>query len=71
MILGQYKATSGNDVDLYLNDLTPTFFAAALFIDNSRWDGVPFMVRTGMGMIKHRSDSFIIALKRLTFLSKL
>lgn len=56
VILGQYKATSGNNADLYLNDLTPTFFAAALFIDNSRWDGVPFMVRTGMGMIKHRVE---------------
>ncbi|KAL5834250.1 hypothetical protein ACOSQ4_013747 [Xanthoceras sorbifolium] len=56
VILGQYKATSGDKVDVKLNSLTPTYFAAALFIDNARWDGVPFLIKTGMGLIKRRSE---------------
>ncbi|KAL9341392.1 hypothetical protein Peur_064717 [Populus x canadensis] len=54
VILGQYKSTSGDKVNL--NNLTPTFFAAALYIDNARWDGVPFLIKTGLGLIKHRVE---------------
>ncbi|PSS03098.1 Glucose-6-phosphate 1-dehydrogenase [Actinidia chinensis var. chinensis] len=56
VILGQYKGSSGDRVDTYSDSLTPTFFAAALFIDNARWDGVPFLVKVGMGLIKHRVE---------------
>lgn len=56
VILGQYKATSGHKVDVSLSSLTPTFFAAALYIDNARWDGVPFLIKAGMGLIKHRVE---------------
>lgn len=53
VVLGQQKASAGND-NGYMNSLTPTFFAAALYIDNARWDGVPFLIKAGMGLIKHR-----------------
>ncbi|XP_062003458.1 inactive glucose-6-phosphate 1-dehydrogenase 4, chloroplastic isoform X1 [Rosa rugosa] len=56
VILGQYKARAGDKVDAYMNSLTPTYFAAALYIDNARWDGVPFLIKTGMGLIKHRVE---------------
>ena len=56
MILGQYKASMKEKVDVYSNTLTPTYFAAALYIDNARWDGVPFLVKTGIGLIQHRLD---------------
>ncbi|KAI9099086.1 hypothetical protein K1719_024853 [Acacia pycnantha] len=56
VILGQYKASSENHVDVSLNRLTPTYFAAAFYIDNARWDGVPFLVRTGLGLIKHQME---------------
>ncbi|KAE8660186.1 Glucose-6-phosphate 1-dehydrogenase 4 [Hibiscus syriacus] len=56
VILGQYKATSRDKVDVSLSSRTPTFFAAALYIDNARWDGVPFMIKAGVGLIKHRQD---------------
>ncbi|KDP23353.1 hypothetical protein JCGZ_23186 [Jatropha curcas] len=56
VILGQYKAISRDKVDVNMNSLTPTFFAAALYIDNARWDGVPFLIKTGMGLIKHRVE---------------
>lgn len=54
VILGQYRASTGEKVDVCLNSLTPTFFAAALYIDNARWDGVPFLIKAGLGLIKHR-----------------
>ncbi|XWS58065.1 hypothetical protein CRYUN_Cryun08bG0003100 [Craigia yunnanensis] len=57
VILGQYKPTSGDKVDVSLSKLTPTFFAAALYIDNARWDGVPFLIKAGVGLIKHRAFS--------------
>ncbi|KAK8573594.1 hypothetical protein V6N13_009683 [Hibiscus sabdariffa] len=56
VILGQYKATSQDKVDVSLSSRTPTFFAAALYIDNARWDGVPFMIKAGVGLIKHRLE---------------
>ncbi|KAK9136614.1 hypothetical protein Sjap_007208 [Stephania japonica] len=56
VVLGQYKASSMKKGEIYLNNLTPTFFAAALYIDNARWDGVPFLIKAGMGLIKHRVE---------------
>lgn len=56
VILGQYKASTKDKVDIYTNSLTPTYFTAALYIDNARWDGVPFLVKTGIGLIRHRSN---------------
>ncbi|CAN1295124.1 Glucose-6-phosphate 1-dehydrogenase, chloroplastic, partial [Linum perenne] len=32
------------------DSLTPTFAAAALFIDNARWDGVPFLMKAGKAL---------------------
>ncbi|KAH9670432.1 Inactive glucose-6-phosphate 1-dehydrogenase 4 [Citrus sinensis] len=54
VILGHYKDTSGYKVDVKLNNLTPTYFAVALYIGNARWDGVPFVIKASMGLIKHR-----------------
>ncbi|GAY33668.1 hypothetical protein CUMW_275950, partial [Citrus unshiu] len=46
VILGRYEDTSGDKP-------TPTYFAAALYIGNARWDGVPFVIKASMGLIKH------------------
>ena len=46
IILGQYhgyKSEEGVDP----NSGTPTYFAGTLFVDNWRWEGVPFNVMTG------------------------
>ncbi|XP_052193175.1 inactive glucose-6-phosphate 1-dehydrogenase 4, chloroplastic isoform X2 [Diospyros lotus] len=57
VVLGQYKGGGpGGKVDTHFGSLTPTYFAAALFIDNARWDGVPFLIKAGMGLIKHRVE---------------
>ncbi|KAF7054055.1 hypothetical protein CFC21_061820 [Triticum aestivum] len=54
VVLGQLKDASG-DVDRYTKSMTPTYFAAAMYIDNARWDGVPFLIKTGMGLMENRS----------------
>ncbi|XP_058076241.1 inactive glucose-6-phosphate 1-dehydrogenase 4, chloroplastic isoform X2 [Magnolia sinica] len=56
IVLGQYKAHSTDNSDIYLDTLTPTFLASALYIDNARWDGVPFLIKAGIGLIKHRVE---------------
>ena len=54
VVIGQYKgarSSDGNKQPAYTDDegvpqssITPTFSAMALFIDNPRWDGVPFLM---------------------------
>lgn len=55
VVLGQLKDTSGK-VDRYTKSMTPTYFAAVMYVDNARWDGVPFLVKTGMGLMKNRAE---------------
>lgn len=56
VILGQYKARSEDKFDVSVTSMTPTFFAAALYINNARWDGVPFLIRAGTGLTEHRYE---------------
>ena len=49
IILGQYHGYRDEEgVDP--NSRTPTYFAGTLFVDNWRWEGVPFNVMTGKKM---------------------
>ncbi|KAL9406884.1 hypothetical protein Peur_003856 [Populus x canadensis] len=59
VVVGQYKnhTKGGVTYPAYTDDntvpkgsLTPTFAAAALFIDNARWDGVPFLMKAGKAL---------------------
>ncbi len=59
VVVGQYKShTRGGvkhpgyteDETVPNHSLTPTFAAAALFIDNARWDGVPFLMKAGKAL---------------------
>lgn len=63
VVIGLYKSqTKGgvtypaytDDKTLSKDSKTPTFAAAALFIDNSRWDGVPFLMKTGKPLHNRR-----------------
>ncbi|KAF9610293.1 hypothetical protein IFM89_021854 [Coptis chinensis] len=65
VIVGQYKGhTKGaKSYPAYIDDptvpkdsLTPTFAAAALFIDNARWDGVPFLMKAGKALHTKRAE---------------
>jgi len=56
VVIGQYRGHTKDGVKYpsYTDDktvpkdsLTPTFAAAAVFIDNARWDGVPFLMKAG------------------------
>ena len=48
-ILGQYESYKSEEgVDP--GSTTPTYFAGSLFVDNWRWEGVPFNVMTGKKM---------------------
>ena len=63
VVIGQYKShTKGvvtypaytDDKTVSKDSRTPTFAAAALFIDNSRWDGVPFLMKAGKALHNRR-----------------
>ncbi|CAK9219861.1 unnamed protein product [Sphagnum troendelagicum] len=67
IVLGQYKSSISNDgkytVPGYTeepgvnpNSLTPTFVAGVFYIDNARWDGVPFLIEAGFGLIEHKVE---------------
>ncbi|XP_024395397.1 glucose-6-phosphate 1-dehydrogenase 2, chloroplastic [Physcomitrium patens] len=65
VVVGQYKGhTRGgvkypayiDDKTVPNNSITPTFAAAALFIDNARWDGVPFLMKAGKALHKRGAE---------------
>ncbi|CAA3031246.1 glucose-6-phosphate 1-dehydrogenase, chloroplastic [Olea europaea subsp. europaea] len=65
VVIGQYKShTKGgitypaytDDKTVPKDSLTPTFAGAALFIDNARWDGVPFLMKAGKALHDRRAE---------------
>eukprot|EP00890_Picochlorum_soloecismus_P004071 jgi/Picsp_1/4665/NSC_02035-R1_glucose-6-phosphate dehydrogenase len=59
VVLGQYKAHATeervlpgytDDSTVPANSLTETFAACAVFINNPRWDGVPFLLKAGKAL---------------------
>ncbi|XP_020257965.1 glucose-6-phosphate 1-dehydrogenase, chloroplastic-like isoform X3 [Asparagus officinalis] len=65
VVVGQYKGhkkggisypSYTDDPTVPKNSLTPTFAAAALFIDNARWDGVPFLMKAGKALHTKRAE---------------
>jgi len=60
-MLGQYTAGAGipgyRSIDGVATDsTTPTYAAAKLFVDNWRWQGVPFYLRTGKAMAERTTQ---------------
>lgn len=58
MVLGQYTKSVDGSKPGYLDDKTvpagsktPTYAAVVLFIENERWDKVPFIVKAGKGIL--------------------
>jgi glucose-6-phosphate 1-dehydrogenase len=65
-VIGQYKAgaVGGSPVPGYLDELgrpsdTETFVALKAHIDNWRWKGIPFYLRTGKRLPARHSEIFI------------
>lgn len=66
MVRGQYAAgaVKGESVEGYVEDLgepsdTETFVALRAHVDNWRWQGVPFYLRTGKRLAERRSEIVI------------
>ncbi|EOX93506.1 Glucose-6-phosphate dehydrogenase 1 isoform 2 [Theobroma cacao] len=68
VIVGQYKGHNkggkiypgySDDSTVPNDSLTPTFAAAALFINNARWDGVPFLMKAGKALHTRRDQSSV------------
>merc|ERR1711991_1250571 len=56
-VLGQYTAKKDGSEPGYLDDPTvpkgsncPTFASVAMFVNNDRWDGVPFIMKAGKAL---------------------
>lgn len=58
LILGQYDSYKQEN-DVPADSKTPTFAALQLEIDNSRWKGVPFYLRSGKGLKRRYSEVVI------------
>jgi glucose-6-phosphate 1-dehydrogenase len=61
VIRGQYKGYK-NEEHVSSSSTTETFIAAKFFIDNARWKGVPFFLRTGK-LMPRQSSAIIIQFK--------
>ncbi|UCH80516.1 MAG: glucose-6-phosphate dehydrogenase [Nitrospiraceae bacterium] len=64
-VMGQYDGGTINtenvvsyrqEKDIPSDSLTPTYFAAKFYIDNWRWAGVPFYVRTGKRLARRVTE---------------
>ncbi len=73
LVLGQYErgGVNGHDVPAYREEdgvargsRTPTFAAMKVFVDNWRWHGVPFYLRSGK-RLAHRTTEVSIHFKRV------
>ncbi len=57
-VWGQYEGYRSEE-DTAPDSTTPTFIALKLFIDNWRWHGVPFYLRTGKALAKKSTEIMI------------
>ena len=57
-ILGQYEGYRKAE-DVQPNSQTPTYAALKLYVDNWRWQGVPFYLRSGKALARKTSEIII------------
>ncbi len=55
VVLGQYRGYR-QEPDVAPDSLTPTFAALRVFVDNWRWQGVPFYLRAGKKLAKRVTE---------------
>jgi glucose-6-phosphate 1-dehydrogenase len=55
IVLGQYDGYR-KEKDVAASSKTPTYFAGKFYIDNWRWAGVPFYIRTGKSLAKKTTE---------------
>ena len=59
VVLGQYKGYRGSD-GVAPDSRTPTYGAMKLYVDNGRWRGVPFFLRSGKGLKQKHTEIDVI-----------
>jgi glucose-6-phosphate 1-dehydrogenase len=62
LICGQYEGYA-REKGVQAGSRTPTYAAVKLFVDNWRWRGVPFYLRSGKGL-KHRVSEVVVQFLR-------
>ena len=55
VVMGQYRGYR-EEPDVARDSVTPTYAALRVFVDNWRWQGVPFYLRTGKKMAKRITE---------------
>jgi glucose-6-phosphate 1-dehydrogenase len=55
VVLGQYRGYR-SEPDVAADSVTPTFAALRVFVDNWRWQGVPFYLRTGKKLARRVTE---------------
>jgi glucose-6-phosphate 1-dehydrogenase len=63
VVLGQYRGYV-NEPGVSQSSKTPTYVSAKLYIDNWRWQGVPFYLRTGKALAQ-KATEVILQFKRV------
>jgi glucose-6-phosphate 1-dehydrogenase len=62
LVIGQFVGNSSGvpgyreDDGVPKDSITPTFAMAALFVNNSRWDGTPFVLKCGKGLNDSKAE---------------
>jgi glucose-6-phosphate 1-dehydrogenase len=63
LVVGQFGPDATGKKGGYLDDatvprdsITPTYAAAVLYIENARWDGVPFILKCGKGLDERKAE---------------
>jgi glucose-6-phosphate 1-dehydrogenase len=59
VVVGQYDGYRGTG-DVPMDSRTETFVAARLWVDNDRWSGVPFLLRTGKCLTESRQRVSVV-----------
>ena len=59
VVVGQYDGYRGTG-DVPMDSRTETYVAARMRIDNERWKGVPFLLRTGKCLVENRQRVSVV-----------
>jgi glucose-6-phosphate 1-dehydrogenase len=59
LVVGQYEGYRGTG-DVPPDSRTETYVAARIWIDNERWAGVPFLLRTGKCLVESRQRVSVV-----------
>ncbi len=59
VVVGQYDGYRGTG-DVPVDSRTETYVAAQMWIDNERWSGVPFLLRTGKCLVESRQRVSVV-----------